>query len=81
MKTHFDNEGDWESLPSVGELIIDTYVPDTPGHDKDDRKDAHWCDREGTPDGRPDEKSQNTGRDYYLCWRMRELCDAIYGKQ
>lgn len=80
MKTHFDKESDQESLPSLGELTIDTYVPVTQGHDKDDHKDSHWCDRVGAPDGCPDKNSQEVDKNYYMCWRMRELCDAIYNK-
>lgn len=76
----FCRESDRASLPSLGELTVYTYVPVTQGHDKDDRKDCHWCDREGALGGRLDENSQNTDKNYYMCWRMRELCDAIYNK-
>ena len=80
MKKDVCEESDLASLPSLGELTVSTYVPVTQGHDKDDRKDCHWCDRVGAPDGCPDQNSQGLCRNYYVCWRMRELCDAIYNE-
>lgn len=37
-----------------------------------------WNEHAGSTDGRLNEFYQDTDKDHYLCWRMRELCDAIY---